>query len=194
LVRLLVKVTILTTSFFARPPKKICSLFALREELPRMNPAFLVMAALAIGFASGLRAFTPLALSCWIAVWGWMPLGGTRLAFLGTNIGALIVSFIALGELVGDKLPITPSRTTAGPLGARIVTGALAGTALAIGAGASWIIGLLGGVIGSVAGAFAGYYTRRFIVVRMGVRDIFVALAEDLVTILLVLGIFAWIL
>lgn len=156
-----------------------------------MSPALFVLAALAIGFASGLRAFTPLALSCWIAVWGWMPLGGSRLAFLGTNIGALVVSLLAVGELIGDKLPITPSRVTAGPLGARIVTGALSGTALAIGAGASWIIGLVCGVVGSVAGAFAGFHARRFLVVRLGVRDIFVAIAEDLVTIILALSVFA---
>ena len=157
-----------------------------------MSPILFAGTALFLGFASGLRAFTPLALSCWIAAWGWMPLGGTRLGFLGTNIGALIVSVLAVGELIGDKLPMTPGRTTAGPLGARVVTGALAGTALSIGAGQPWLIGLISGAAGSVAGAFAGFYARRFLVVRMGVRDIFVAIAEDLATIILTLGVFAW--
>ena len=159
-----------------------------------MNAALLGMAALALGFASGLRAFTPLALSCWIALWGWIPLGGTRLAFLGTNVGAVIVSVLAVGELIGDKLPVTPSRTTAGPLGARVVTGALAGTALSIGAGQAWLIGLLCGAAGAVAGAFAGFRARHFLVTRLGVRDLFVAIAEDLATIVLALAIFAWVL
>jgi uncharacterized membrane protein len=159
-----------------------------------MNPAFLVIAVLLIGFASGLRAFTPLALSCWIAAWGWMPLGGTRLGFLGTEIGAIIVSILAVGELIGDKLAMTPARTTAGPLGGRVITGALAGTALSIGAGQHWLIGLIGGVVGSIAGAFAGFHARQFLVRRMGVRDIFVAIAEDLVTIVLTLLVFAWVL
>jgi uncharacterized membrane protein len=159
-----------------------------------MSTGLLIVAALAIGFASGLRAFTPLALSCWIAAWGWMPLGGTRLAFLGTNIGASIVSLLAVAELIGDKLPVTPSRISAGPLGARVLTGALCGAALAIGAGTPWLLGLICGVVGSVAGAFAGFHARRFLVMRMGVRDILVAIAEDITTIILTLGVFAWVL
>jgi uncharacterized membrane protein len=159
-----------------------------------MNAGLLVIAALLVGFASGLRAFTPLALSCWIATWGWMPLGGTRLGFLGTEAGAAIVSILAVGELIGDKLSMTPPRTTAGPLAGRIVTGALAETALSIGAGQHWLIGLIGGMAGSVTGAFAGFHARRYLVRQMGVRDIFVAIAEDLVTIVLTLLVFAWVL
>src|SRR5947209_8064544 len=107
-----------------------------------MNAALLVLGATLIGFASGLRAFTPLALVRWIAIWGWMPLGGSRLAFLGTTLGATIVSFLALGELVGDKLPMTPSRVTKGPLGARILMAALAAGALSVGTGQPWFIGV----------------------------------------------------
>src|SRR3954471_14809033 len=107
-----------------------------------MNSVILIFGLSAIGFASGLRAFTPLALVSWVAVWGWMPLGGSHLAFLGTNIGAAAVSFLAIGELIGDKLPITPSRVTPGPLGARILTGALAVTAVCLGLGQRWILGI----------------------------------------------------
>lgn len=157
-----------------------------------MNPALFALAALAMGFASGLRAFTPLAITCWIAAWGWMPLGGTRLNFLGTNLGAFIVSIFALVELIGDKLPIIPDRITPGPVGARAVTGALCGTALSIGSGIPWWLGLICGALGAVIGAFTGFHARRFLTMRMGVRDILVAIAEDLGTIVLVLGVFAW--
>src|SRR3954451_4967410 len=157
-----------------------------------MNPMILIFGLIAIGFASGLRAFTPLALVSWIAVWGWMPLGGSRLAFLGTTVGALVVSFLALGELIGDKLPFTPSRLSAGPLGARILTGALAVTAVCVGLGQSAILGIFCGPVSAVAGAFFGFHGRRFLVTRCRLRDWIVAIMEDLFTIGLVLIAFAF--
>src|SRR5438309_1110559 len=78
-----------------------------------MNAALFLLVAFGVGFATGLRTFTPLALICWVAVWGWIPLGSSRLAFLGTEIGAMIVSVLAAVELIADKLPMTPSRISA---------------------------------------------------------------------------------
>lgn len=152
-----------------------------------MNPFILIFGLSAIGFASGLRGFAPLALVCWIAVWGWMPLGGSRLAFLGTNVGAVVVSFLAIGELIGDKLSITPSRLSPGPLGARILTGALAVTAVCLGLGQRPILGIVGGALTAVAGAYLGFHARRFLVMRCHLRDWIVAILEDLITIGLVL-------
>ena len=156
-----------------------------------MNSVILFFGLGAIGFASGLRSFTPLALVSWVSLWGWMPLGGSRLSFLGTNAGAAIVSLLAIGELIGDKLPITPSRITTGPLGARIITGALSVGAVCIGLGQSWILGMIGGALTAVAGAFSGFYARQFLVTRCGLRDWIVAVLEDLVTFGLVLTAFA---
>jgi len=154
----------------------------------RMNPATLIFALSATGFASGLRAFTPLAFVSWVAVWGWIPLGGSHLAFLGTDMGAAVVSFLAMGELIGDKLPMTPSRLTPGPLGARVLTGALAVTAVCLGLGQSWILGIICGGLSAIAGACFGFYGRRFLVTRCRLHDWIVALLEDLLTIALVLS------
>jgi uncharacterized membrane protein len=157
-----------------------------------LNPALVFLVAAAIGFASGLRAFTPLALVGWLAVWGWIPLSGSRLWFLGTPTGAIIVSVLALGELIGDKLPKTPPRIAAGPLVARVLTGALSATAISLVGGEPRIIGLLAGAIGGVAGAFAGYYTRHTLVRRLRLPDLVVALAEDFLTIGGTLGLLAY--
>ena len=158
----------------------------------RMNPLVLFLGLSAIGFASGLRAFTPLALVCWVAMWGWMPLGGSRLAFLGTIIGASAVSLLAIAELIGDKLPFTPSRLSAGPMGARILTGALAVTAVCVGLGRSSMLGIMCGALTAVAGAYCGFHARRLLVSRFRLRDWIVAVPEDLVTIGLVLAAFAF--
>jgi uncharacterized membrane protein len=45
------------------------------------------------------------------------------------------------------------------------------------------IIGAILGAVGGVIGAFAGYETRRRLVAALNIKDIFVALLEDLVTI-----------
>ena len=160
-------------------------------EFAGMNPAILLFGTFTIGFATGLRAFTPIALLSWVAVWGWIPLGGSRLAFLGTITGAVITSFLAIGELIGDKLPFTPSRLAPGPLGGRILTAALAATAFSLGTGQPWMLGLVSGAIGSVSGAFAGFHARQFLVRRARLRDWIIAVVEDLVTIGLVLLVLA---
>ena len=106
--------------------------------------------------------------------------------------GAVIVSVLALGELIGDKLPMTPSRLSAAPLGGRAITSSLAAAAVALGLGQSWVLGVMGAAIGSLGGAFAGFHVRHELVRRLGLADWIVAVVEDLVTIGLVLLVLAF--
>jgi uncharacterized membrane protein len=89
--------------------------------------------SLAIGFVAGLRSMTAPAAVAWGARLGWLRLSGTPLAFLGTAPAAYILGVLMVAELVADKLPFTPSRTRPGPFAGRIISGALAGAALAAG-------------------------------------------------------------
>jgi uncharacterized membrane protein len=148
-----------------------------------MSVLFVVMTAFAIGFIAGLRAFTPIALVSWLAIWGWTPLAGSPFWFVGTTSCAVILSILALGELVADKLAKTPARTQAAPLGARIITGAVSAAAVCIAGGQPWLLGAVCGAIGSVGGAFGGYHARRFIVQKLRLPDFVVALVEDFVAI-----------
>ena len=66
---------------------------------------------------------------------------------------------------------------------ARIVMGGLSGACLCASAHQSWLAGALLGGIGGVIGAFAGYEARHRLVNRLGVRDVLIALPEDLVAI-----------
>jgi uncharacterized membrane protein len=64
---------------------------------------------------------------------------------------------------------------------ARGVMGALTGACVAA-AGRQWAsIGAACGIAGSMAGAFAGYYARVRSAKALGVRDIYVALVEDMI-------------
>lgn len=135
--------------------------------------------SLAIGFVAGLRSMTAPAAVAWGARLDWLRLSGTPLAFLGTAPAAYILGVLMVAELVADKLPFTPSRTRPGPFAGRIISGALAGAALAAGSGESLVLGALLGALGAVLGTFGGYRARVGLVPTLKVPDYVVALAED---------------
>lgn len=97
---------------------------------------------------------------------------------------AIAFTVLALGELVGDKLPRTPDRTSPGPLLARLTMGGLGGAICATGMSGPGLEGVLLGVLGALLGAFAGFMIRRDLVQRHGCPDWIIAVAEDLFTIL----------
>lgn len=111
--------------------------------------------ALGIGVIAGLRAMTAPAAVSWAARLGLIHVEGTWLAFLGYAWTPWIFTALAVGELVSDQLPTTPSRTVPVQFGGRIVSGALAGAAIAAGAG-GWIGGAAAGVIGAIIGTLGG--------------------------------------
>lgn len=150
-----------------------------------MNDVFLL--AVGIGIVAGLRSLTPPAVVAWGAHVGWLNLHGSPLAFMGSTPAIAIFSLLALGELVADKLPMTPKRTAPAPLLARIVTGALCGACLCAAAGRSLIAGALLGGTGGVIGAFLGYEVRRRLVNNLHIRDFIVAVCEDLLAVRLAL-------
>jgi len=139
--------------------------------------------AFGIGFAAGLRAFTPPAIVAWAAHLGWLHLNNSPLAFMGTTIAVVIFSLLAVFELIGDLRPQTPKRTAPVPLVARILTGGLCGACLCATSHQSLIVGGILGGVGGLIGAFAGYETRRRLVAALNIKDTFIALLEDLVTI-----------
>jgi uncharacterized membrane protein len=148
-----------------------------------MNTSLILCLAFAIGVIAGLRALTAPAVVCWAAHLGWINLHGSHLAVLGSIVTVVIITILAIAELINDKLPATPSRTTPVPLGVRIVTGALSGAALAIAGGAGVPLGAIAGIIGALVGTFGGYQVRHQIVTQLKVKDIGVALTEDLIAI-----------
>jgi uncharacterized membrane protein len=119
----------------------------------------------------------------WAARLGRLRLEGTLLSFLGLPVTAWVFSALALGELVGDKLPSTPARTRPGPFVARLVSGAMSGGAITAGAGGSLAVGAVLGGLGAVVGTLAGYNARVRLVPALELPDTVVALVEDLVAV-----------
>jgi uncharacterized membrane protein len=138
--------------------------------------------AFLIGVVAGLRALTPLAAVSWAARLGWLHLDNTWLAFLGYAATPYIFSVLAIGELINDKLPKTPSRKAPPGFAARIVTGTLSGAAF--GAVSQALFGSpVAGALGAVAGTLGGYEFRSRVVKAIGGKDLPIALLEDAIAV-----------
>jgi uncharacterized membrane protein len=98
-------------------------------------------------------------------------------------ITVIVLTVLAVGELVTDKLPKTPPRTAPLGFGARIIMGGFSGAVI----GAAWhftFSSLGAGVVGAVLGTLGGYHARRRLVAARGGQDLPIALLEDAVAIL----------
>lgn len=148
-----------------------------------------VLAIPLLGMMTGLRTMTPMAVLCWFAYFGpdggHLPLGGTWAFWAGKLITAIVFTALAIGELIGDKLPKTPNRTSPGPLIARIAFGGLVGAIAATGARGSAMEGTLLGALGALMGTFLGYQVRKRLVGWSGRPDWNIAVIEDVFTLLI---------
>jgi uncharacterized membrane protein len=136
--------------------------------------------AVLIGFVAGLRSLTAPAAVSWAAHLGWLDLEGSALAFMGSTLAVIVFSVAAVAEFGADLHPATPSRTTPGPLLARILMGGLSGAALTLAAGQSMLPGALLGGAGGLIGAFVGYQARTRLTAALG-KGKLIAVVEDLI-------------
>jgi uncharacterized membrane protein len=142
-----------------------------------------LLLAFAIGFVAGLRSLVTPAVVSWAAYLGWLFLDPTPVSFMASPIAVGIFSVLGVAELIADVLPKTPARTAPASLAVRVITGGLCGATVSAANGGAASIGVVLGIAGAMIGAYAGYYTRRGLVSRLNVRDIFIAIPEDVVAI-----------
>ena len=148
--------------------------------------------AVLLGFATGLRSQVPVALLAIESQQGRFDPGAGSLARRFGSSEGVAGSLVALaGELVADKLPVTPPRTTIGPFLQRLATGATIGAAVHYDAGRSRPLGALLGAAGAWAGAWAGTQARVFLAERTSLPGPLLGAAEDLVAIGLALAVLA---
>ena len=140
--------------------------------------------ATGLGAVAGMRSMTaPAALSLHFT----RAIGRPRssqppAAWLASPRAATALSLLALGELVGDKLPFVPDRVDPLPLAGRAVAGALVGAAVVGANGGDTRRTVVGGLLGAaaaVAAAHLFYRLRRGAAERLGVPDPLLAFAED---------------
>lgn len=142
--------------------------------------------SLLIGMVGGMRALTPLAAVTLAARNNALPRNNGALAVLGHPWVSNSIMALAAGELLGDKLPSSPDRIIAPGIAARVLTGALAGAALAPREQRN--TGALLGAVGAVASAYISFNVRIRAMERYG--QVPTGIAEDV----LMLGATQWIL
>ena len=123
----------------------------------------------------------------WAAVLGWINLDGTWAQWLGHPITVAVLTVLAVGELVTDQLPKTPSRLVPMQFVTRLVTGGFSGAVLATGAVLIPGVGRLGARCGHDrcrAGHAGRSQARKRLVAANGGRDLPVALTEDAVAVI----------
>ncbi|HME82210.1 MAG TPA: DUF4126 family protein [Candidatus Eremiobacteraceae bacterium] len=126
--------------------------------------------ALLIGIVAGLRTM----------------IAPTAVAYARNSSLWILFAVLALIELVGDKLPKVPARTSPLPLFFRCLAGGASAYFLTRADIAPWF-SAGAGVVGALIGAYGGYGLRRLLTRSGRLPDIVVALGEDIVTIALAL-------
>ena len=147
-----------------------------------MNESNLTWSATGLGAVAGLRSMAaPAALSRAAQRGDVDGLQDSPLAALGSSKVSTLLTLFEVGELIGDKLPMTPSRTSAPPLLARATSGAFVGAALFVSGGRRPAVGSALGAASAVAAAYAGERLRSAGAQKLGVPDLPLALVEDAV-------------
>ncbi len=144
---------------------------------------YAITLAFGIGVVAGLRALTAPAAVAWAAHLGFLHLEDSHLAFIASTWAVVLFSALAIFEFIGDLLPTTPSRIAPAPLAARIISGGFCAACLSVPGNQPLFMWTALGAIGAVAGAFAGYGLRKRLVTSLKVKDIFIAIPEDLIAI-----------
>ncbi len=142
-----------------------------------------LLVAVCLGGLTGLRTFTPIAVLAWGLHLRYMHIPGSSLHFLHTWAAAAILTVLAFGEIVIDKMPSTPSRLKPSGTIGRIVFGFICGMVSGQAWGANWAISAIAGLVGAILGALLGYEVRKGWVHTFHWHDLPVALIEDLVCI-----------
>lgn len=135
-----------------------------------------------LGGCSGLRAFTPIAALCWFAYRNVIHFSGWR-NFTASLIAVIIFTIFALGEIVNDKLPKTPSRLVPPQQIARMTTAGFVGLVVAQPLLLSPILAIVAGAIGAAVGTYSGWFVRSRTVAALKCPDLPIALVEDAVAI-----------
>ncbi len=130
--------------------------------------------AFKLGIVAGLRSMMPLALLLWTRE---SDTKGSGL--IDSQAARYVTGLAALAEVIGDKLPILPSRIRPGPLAARLAVGGLVGALLNHRYKQPALPGAINGMLGAGVGTCTGYAARFFFSHVLNLPDALWAGLED---------------
>lgn len=140
----------------------------------------LTIKAAGLGAISGIRSMAAPALLARAARRGELgDLSNTPFAALGSDRTAALLTILMVGEMIGDKTPFIPARTSAPAVLGRALSAALAGSALFVSGKRGGAPGAAVGVLSALAGVYAIDGLRSYATQSAGVPDPVVGLLED---------------
>ena len=145
-----------------------------------MGDSGTIWRTLGLGGIAGLRSMAAPAILSRSVVEG--RVGGletTTFAPLGSRRVSTVLRVLEIGELIADKTPIVPSRTSPPAFLGRAASGALVGAALFVCGGRRAAAGGALGAVSAMATAYAAERVRMQITQRLGVPNVAVGLLED---------------
>jgi len=138
--------------------------------------------AMALSSLSGMRSFSGVALIAFMLSRNPSKnLERSHLPFkyLQLPVVANTMAVLALGELIGDKLPFTPNRTDVFPLTGRIASGAFTGATLLKAQKGNAVTGIILGGACALAATFASFYLRKWVTGPDKLSNVAAGLIED---------------
>ncbi|MDE1178692.1 MAG: DUF4126 family protein [Edaphobacter sp.] len=132
-----------------------------------------------LGFITGMRTMTPMAVLCWFAWLKLLPVGGSWAWWCASLPVVIAFTVLAIAEYAADKLGMSPRPTRPVVLLIRFFFGGLVGAILASGLDASGVEGATLAILGALVGAFAAYQLRHQLTRRIGCKAWQVTLTED---------------
>ena len=153
----------------------------------RLSPSSLLERTAGLAALTGARSMMGLALlSRQLRQHPSRRLGRSRLAFMQSSRTANVLTLLAAGELLGDKLPGAPDRISPPALIGRALSGALIGATLSTRQRQPRRIGVSVGLVSAMAGTYATFHLRKRLGQTTGFPDPVWAVLED--TLVITLG------
>jgi uncharacterized membrane protein len=136
--------------------------------------------ALGLGAIAGMRSMAaPAILSHYLSHDPAGSLYDTKLRYLQRPLVATGLKLLAGLEVLGDKLPTTPDRTSPPQVTARLLSGAVVGATVAGANKESKAVGALLGMAGALAATYGFYYLRKKLGQKSGLPNLALGLMED---------------
>ena len=137
-----------------------------------------------ISAIAGMRAMTaPALVSHYLQSHPSRKLQRTKLGFMQTRQAAAICKVLAVGEIIGDKLPMTPNRTEAGGLVGRGVSGALVGATLALAQRKNHLVGASIGMVSALGATYISFLLRKKLTEETPISGLVWGALEDLLAV-----------
>ena len=146
----------------------------------RISPSSLLWRTAGLAALTGARSMMgPALLSRQLRKQPSRRLGRSRLALMQSSRTAKVLTGLAAGELVGDKLPNCPNRTDPPALIGRALSGALIGATMATRQRQPRRTGALVGAMSAVVGTYVTFHLRKRLGQTTGFPDPVWAVLED---------------